>query len=499
MRKLAYIFAGITKDKQAEVALPESDEIYRTLYDSSADAIMMLDEKGFFDCNNATLRIFGYLKKEDFIKIHPSDVSPPYQPDGADSYTASSNNIAEAFKNGTHQFEWMHRRQNGGDFPADVLLTAFELKGRQVLQATVRDITEHKQTKEELDKNKMMLTKAQELGRMGSWEWDLATNNVTWSKEVYIIHGLDPGMGPQNHHFVLNTLAPECKNDFIKAVSDTLNLKKSFDGEYIIIRPDGIRVNTHTKGEMIYDSEGHPVKMYGMVQNITQRKKLEEKLSIQSCIASIFITIPDDEIFDEVLKVILWVMQSPLGIFGYLEDETLVVPSMTRDIWNMCNISDKTIRFPKETWGNSSWSRAILEKRIIYSNEASTSIPDGHVGIQRHISLPILLQGEVIGLFQVANKETDYTKADLCTLNMIADHVAPILNARLQHRRADEGMHKLNAELEQRVAERTVQLKKTNDELEQFNDIFVGRELRMIELKEKMAELEKEIGELKTL
>src|SRR5665648_631552 len=96
--------------------------------------------------------MFGFLEKEDFIKVQPSDVSPPYQPDGADSSTAANNKIAEAFKKGTNHFDWVHRRQNGKDFSADVLLSAFNYKRKQVLQATVRDITEHKQAEEEIHK-----------------------------------------------------------------------------------------------------------------------------------------------------------------------------------------------------------------------------------------------------------------------------------------------------------------------------------------------------------
>jgi PAS domain S-box-containing protein len=111
---------------------------------------MLLDEKGFFDCNNATLRMFGFLKPEDFTKVHPSDVSPPYQPEGTDSLTAANNKIEEAFRKGMNRFEWMHRRKNGEDFPAEVLLTAFQLNGKQVLQATVRDITERKKIEEAL-------------------------------------------------------------------------------------------------------------------------------------------------------------------------------------------------------------------------------------------------------------------------------------------------------------------------------------------------------------
>lgn len=130
--------------------LRESEAKYRTLYESSSDAIMLLDEKGFFDCNNATLAMFGFLKKEDYIKVHPADVSPPYQPDGTDSLTAANNKISEAFRKGMNSFEWMHRRKNGKEFPAEVLLTVFQLRGKEVLQATVRDITERKQAENEL-------------------------------------------------------------------------------------------------------------------------------------------------------------------------------------------------------------------------------------------------------------------------------------------------------------------------------------------------------------
>ncbi|MDO8725310.1 MAG: PAS domain S-box protein [Candidatus Methanoperedens sp.] len=94
-------YSGIIRDiserKAAQEALIDSEEKFRTLYDSSSDAIMLLDEKGFFDCNNATLQIFGFIDKEDFIKMHPSQVSPPYQPNGFDSLTAANNKIGGGF------------------------------------------------------------------------------------------------------------------------------------------------------------------------------------------------------------------------------------------------------------------------------------------------------------------------------------------------------------------------------------------------------------------
>jgi two-component system cell cycle sensor histidine kinase/response regulator CckA len=141
----------ITERKRSEDALRSSETKFRTLYNSTCDAVMMLDEKGFFDCNPATLAMFGCATLEEFCSKHPADVSPPMQPDGTDSLTLANRQIATAMENGSNHFEWMHKRVNtGAVFPADVLLSAMELDGKRALQATVRDITERKRAEEML-------------------------------------------------------------------------------------------------------------------------------------------------------------------------------------------------------------------------------------------------------------------------------------------------------------------------------------------------------------
>ncbi len=171
---------------------------------------------------------------------------------------------------------------------------------------------------------------------------------------------------------------------------------------------------------------------------IIERMRAEQRLGVRNRIANIFLTVPNDEMYGEVLQVVLEVMDSAYGIFGYLdEDGTMACPSMTRDVWEKCQVPDKTIRFPRETWGDSIWGRAVSEKRSLYSNEPG-QVPEGHVPIHRVLVVPILFQGEGIGQVVVAEKATDYVVRDQEKLEAIAGYIAPVLHARLQRDREDQ-------------------------------------------------------------
>ena len=141
----------ITEQRRAEEAMRASEMRYRTLYDSSHDAIMVLDpERGFLAGNPASVQLFGCRDEQQFTSCTPVDLSPEYQPDGSLSLVKAREMIDIAMQQGSHFFEWQHRRIDGTEFPATVLLARMELEGRKLLQATVRDITEEKRVAEAL-------------------------------------------------------------------------------------------------------------------------------------------------------------------------------------------------------------------------------------------------------------------------------------------------------------------------------------------------------------
>ena len=87
------IFEDITKRKQAEERLKESESKFRAIYEASNDAIALLNKNGFFDCNERTLEMFGIKSREDFYRFTPAQLSPPFQPDGKDSASAAGEMI----------------------------------------------------------------------------------------------------------------------------------------------------------------------------------------------------------------------------------------------------------------------------------------------------------------------------------------------------------------------------------------------------------------------
>lgn len=131
----------IAARKRVEQSLTESERKFRTIFESSKDAMMMLEpDGGFTDANKATLELFGCDSKERFASLRPVDISPARQPDGRLSTEKAREMMMIAMKQGSHFFEWTHKRLSGEEFPATVLLTRLELDGKEILQATVRNI-----------------------------------------------------------------------------------------------------------------------------------------------------------------------------------------------------------------------------------------------------------------------------------------------------------------------------------------------------------------------
>ncbi len=188
--------------------------------------------------------------------------------------------------------------------------------------------------------------------------------------------------------------------------------------------------------------------------DITNRGRIRAALQIsdkgldtRNRISEIFLTCPDVQMYSEVLKVVLEVMESEFGTFGYFNDDgSFVVPAMTREIyWDKCNVPDKEVIFHRGTFSGI-WGRSMEEKKTLLANEGPFSAPDGHISIKNTMVTPILYRGKLLSAIHVANKSSSYTEKDRQLLEVIAGHVAPVLNARLERDREERERKKSEEE-----------------------------------------------------
>ena len=209
-------------------------------------------------------------------------------------------------------------------------------------------------------------------------------------------------------------------------------------------------------------------------------RKSERELRVREQISRIFLTIPDNRMYQKVLQVILKVTKSKYGLFGYInENGTLVCPSITKDVWDQCQVPDKDMVFPRKKWGGI-WAKALIHKKTLHSNEP-LKVPKGHLPVNKALDVPIIYQKELIGNFIVANKEADYDKADRELLESIANLVAPVLHARLERdhhekerTRAEKKIKQYSKELEHRVEMRTRELNRSLYDTEEARDKIDG-------------------------
>ena len=156
----------LTERKQAEEALRESEGRFRMLFEGASDAIFLMEDGRFADCNARTLEIFG-CTREEILGHHPADFSPSGQRDGAASAPLAEAWMRAALAGEPQSFEWLHCRRDGTPFDAEVSLARVEWQGRVYLQAIVRDVTERRRAEAERLELERRLLHAQKLESLG--------------------------------------------------------------------------------------------------------------------------------------------------------------------------------------------------------------------------------------------------------------------------------------------------------------------------------------------
>ncbi|MFH2089746.1 MAG: PAS domain S-box protein [Pseudomonadota bacterium] len=267
----------ITEQKLTAQALAESEAKFRTIFDTTSDAIMLLDKDGFFDCNDATLKMFGCSSREEFLGNRPDELSPEYQPNGRSSRELVEEYNAAAMQNGNHRFEWIHHRLDGTEFPVEVLLNTLEINGKRALQAVVRDISERKQAEKALaeseEKFRSFVENANDIIYALSTEGIFTYVSPNWTE----ILGHDPSevLGKGIDFIVHPDDLPECWNFLTKILTTG---EKQSGVEYRVRHKNGEWKWHTSNASPIKDREGLAIEYLGISRDIAERKQAEEQL-----------------------------------------------------------------------------------------------------------------------------------------------------------------------------------------------------------------------------
>jgi PAS domain S-box-containing protein len=269
----------MTEQKRVEQDLREGELKYRTLFETAGDAILLMHDNRFIDCNVRTLILFG-CSREEIVGALPYEFSPPTQPDGQRSDEKAMEKIALAVMEGSQFFEWEHCRRDGTTFPAEVSLNRLDLHGETLLQAIVRDITERKLNEEALRDRERQISLIYDT--VGDVIFNLKMDKDGSYYFASINQCFLSTTGLQTSQIVgrrLQDIIPElflslAMEKFAEAIREKKIVRWEETSEY----PTG-----QLKGEFsiapVFDDFNNCIGLVGSVHDITERKKAEERLA----------------------------------------------------------------------------------------------------------------------------------------------------------------------------------------------------------------------------
>jgi PAS domain S-box-containing protein len=261
-----------------EHALCENELKYRTLFETAADAILLMRFDRFIDCNARTLAVFG-CSREEIVGASPFKFSPPRQPDGRPSEEKALEKIRLALEQGPQSFEWEHCRLDGTTFPAEVSLNRLELGDEVLLQAIVRDVGDRERMERKLRESETQLS--------------LILNNVS---DVIFAVAVEPDgefrFSSVNRRFLeatglaegqvvgarVSEVIPEAAHQLVfSKYREAIRSGQPAHWEEVSRYPAGVKIG-HVTVVPVYDAQGTCTQLVGMVHDVSERKQAEEQV-----------------------------------------------------------------------------------------------------------------------------------------------------------------------------------------------------------------------------
>ncbi|GAA0700023.1 hypothetical protein GCM10009104_31100 [Marinobacterium maritimum] len=269
------IARDITKLHDTQAKLRERQTLLETLVSLAGSAIALIDPHTgrFIEFNEAAHRNLGY-SREAFAKLTVADIEGALSPE----------KIREHFRlmleQGGLRFDTRHRHRDGHLIDMMVNTSLVELQGRTYIESLWTDITAIKQAERELRQREKMLARTERLAHLGSWEWDLATDVVTWSDELFQLLQIDPAEGAPTfaEQEQLGLYHAEDFQRLKAVVAHAQATGQPYEIELRTIRANGEFGVCIAHGECEYDEDGQVSRLTGYLRDITSQRQAEQAM-----------------------------------------------------------------------------------------------------------------------------------------------------------------------------------------------------------------------------
>ena len=304
-----------------------------------------------------------------------------------------------------------------------------------------------------LRESERKLEEAQRLTHVGYWERDPKTDLITWSDETYRIFGLQR----QERSLTLANLAdlvhPEDLQIVLQAVAEALRGGGRYDVEYRVLRPDGTVRLVHSQGDVIWDESGRPCRMFGTVQDITERKRSEQRLIAQHAVAKMLAEAATFEnVAPKVLQAMCEFLLWDLGLLWRFDREAGVL--RCTEVWHRRSaglasferVCRATVCSPDIGLPGRVWSSRQPEYRSGVPNDSD--FPRASLSMYKELhatfGFPILFGEDVFGVMEFFNREMRPLEQDLLDMAAL---LGSQIGQFIERKHAEEALHNAQMEL----------------------------------------------------
>lgn len=249
---------------------------YQAFFENSADAMLVIENGKFVECNSAAVTMLGYSCKEELTNASPFKLSPEFQSDGRSSREKSIEMMQIAQDQGNHRFEWNHTRKDKAVLPVEVSLTRIETEGGFQFFTVWRDITECKQVEAAMAESEKIYKTILLASPDNITIADLSGRLLMFSDAATKMFGYDREEGPGMT--IMDFIVPE---DHERARANMVKMVQaghSGPNEYRAIRKDRSCFDIEVNSALIRDRQGNPFRMVMIARNITHRRQADQKI-----------------------------------------------------------------------------------------------------------------------------------------------------------------------------------------------------------------------------